>query len=51
MGHAIESLAGFFAQLQQPQPVVDFVRRQLDNPRNAVKKKAAKFLKRFVISA
>ena len=47
MGHAIESLAVFFAQLQQPQPVVDFVRRQLDNPRNAVRKKAAKFLKRY----
>ena len=45
-GHAIESLESFFAQLQQPQPVVDFVRRQLDNPRNAVKKKAARFLKR-----
>jgi len=43
LGHAIKSLALFFAQLRQPQPMVDFVRRQLDNPRNAVRKKAAKF--------
>jgi hypothetical protein len=47
VGLAIESLAGFFAQLRQPQPVLDFVRRQLNNPRNAAKQKAAKFLKRF----
>ena len=46
LGHAIESLESFFGQVRQPQPVVDFVRRQLDNPRNAVKKKAARFLKR-----
>jgi len=48
LGHAVESLGLFYPQLRQSQPVVEFVRRQLDNPRNAVKKKAAKFLKRFV---
>lgn len=50
-GHAIESLGLFYAQLKQPQPVMDFVRRQLDNPRNAVKKKAARFLKRHAQAA
>ena len=45
VGHAIESLESFFALVRRPQPVVDFVWRQLDNPRSAVKRKAAKFLK------
>jgi hypothetical protein len=48
LGHAIESLESFFGQVQRPALVVDFVRRQLDNPRNAVKRKAARFLKRCV---
>lgn len=46
IGHAIESFDLFFEELRQPQPVVDFVKRQLDNSRNAVKKKAAMFLKK-----
>jgi len=48
LGHVVESLELFFGQVQQSAPVVGFVRRQLDNPRNAVKKKAARFLKRCV---
>jgi hypothetical protein len=48
LGHAVASLESFFGQVQQRAPVVDFVRRQLDNPRNAVKRKAARFLKRCV---
>ena len=51
IGHAIESLESFFTHLQRPQPVLAFVRRQRDNPRNAVKKKAARFLKKWGTAA
>jgi len=46
-GHAIESFDLFFVHLKKPQPVVEFVKRQLNNRRDAVKKKAARFLKRY----
>ena len=45
IGHAIEALEGFFGLLKKPRPVLQFVRRQLRNRRNAVRKKAAAFLK------
>jgi hypothetical protein len=45
-GHAIESFDLFFKHLKKPRPVVEFVERQLNNPRNAVKNKAARFLKK-----
>ena len=47
-GHAIESFDLFFEHLKQPQPVIEFVKRQLNNRRNAVKRKAARFLKKYV---
>ena len=46
-GHAIKSFELFFVHLKKPQPVVEFVKRQLNNRRDAVKKKAARFLKRY----
>jgi len=50
-GHAVESLDMFFERLKKPQPVLEFVKRQLNNRRNAVKKKAAKFLKKHAPGA
>ena len=47
-GHAVESFDLFFEHLKQPQPVIEFVKRQLNNRRNAVKRKAARFLKKHV---
>jgi len=46
IGHAIESFDLFFEHLKKPQPVIEFVKRQLNNRQNAVKKKAARFLKK-----
>jgi hypothetical protein len=47
IGHAIKSLGRFFHLLdaKEKTAVVKFVRQQLDNRRNAVRKKAAAFLK------
>jgi hypothetical protein len=49
-GHAIESFDLFFEHLKKPQPVIEFVKRQLNNRRNAVKRKAARFLKKHMPS-
>ena len=49
LGHAVASLDLFFEHLDKPQPVVEFVRRQLHNRRNAVKVKAAKFLRKYAL--
>ncbi|HTQ32496.1 MAG TPA: hypothetical protein VMI53_14900 [Opitutaceae bacterium] len=46
LGHAVQSLDLFFEHIQNPTPVLAFVERQLDNRRNAVKRKAEAFLKR-----
>lgn len=46
LGHTVVSLDLFFEHLDKPQPIVEFVKRQLHNRRNAVKVKAAKFLKK-----
>lgn len=48
LGHAVESLDQAFAHIRRRPPVVQFVRRQLDNRRPAVRRKAARFLKRHV---
>jgi hypothetical protein len=50
LGHVVNSLDLFFANIGDPQPVVAFVQRQLGNSRNAVKKKAAAFLKKHAPS-
>jgi len=46
LGHVVKSLDLFFEHIADPEPVLAFVQRQLDNNRNAVKKKAAAFLKK-----
>ncbi len=46
IGHALLALGEFFDLLDDPRPVLRFVRKQLNNPRPATRKKAAQFLKR-----
>jgi hypothetical protein len=46
VGHVLKSLDLFVKHIGDPEPVVAFARRQLGNSRNAVKKKAAAFLKK-----
>ena len=48
IGHAIQSFDRFFAYIPRKGAVVGFVRRQLDNPRPATRRKAEKFLKKWV---
>jgi hypothetical protein len=51
LGHSINSLAQFFSHLSKRQAVVNMVRRQLRNPRNATRRKAERFLKRYGLHA
>jgi len=51
LGHSINSLAQFFSHLSKRQAVVNMVRRQLRNPRNATRRKAEQFLKRYGLRA
>lgn len=46
IGHAVKSLELFFLCLKEPQPVIEFVERQVNNRRNAVKRNAVRFLKK-----
>ncbi len=48
IGHAIESLARFPESVQRQAAIVSFVRRQLNNPRPATRRKAERFLKKRV---
>ncbi len=50
IGHAIQSLDRFFGCIPHQRAVLSFVRRQLDNPRPATRRKAEKFLKKWVDS-
>jgi hypothetical protein len=47
IGHAIRSFDEFFSHVKDTRPVLQFVRRQLANPRQATRKKAQRFLKRW----
>ena len=47
IGHAVQSLDRFFPHVTLLEPVMEFVRRQLDNPRPATRRKAERFLKRW----
>jgi hypothetical protein len=49
IGHAIESFEQFFGQIENKEPVIRFVKEQTKNTRNAVRKKAEKFLKKHAI--
>jgi len=50
LGHAIGSLDQFFDQLKDKEPVIDLIRRQLKNPRNATRRKAEAFAKKHKIT-
>jgi len=45
LGHAISAFDMYFDQIENKDEVISFVRRQLNNTRNATKVKAEKFLK------
>jgi hypothetical protein len=45
LGHAIKAFDQFFDQIRDKGPVIAFVRRQLENTRNATRNKAEVFLK------
>ena len=47
-GQAIDSFAMFFDKIKNRKPVIEFIKQQLNNSRPAVKKKAEKFLKKFI---
>jgi len=47
-GHAIDSFAMFYNKIENKKPVRDFTKQQLNNSREAVKKKAEKFFKKFI---
>jgi hypothetical protein len=46
IGHAINSFDLFFEQVEDKEPVIAFVRRQLANTRNSTRKKAERFLRK-----
>jgi hypothetical protein len=46
LGHAIKSFDQLFDQLEDKEPVIKLVRKQLKNTRNATRKKAKQFLAR-----
>ena len=46
LGQAITSFDQFFEHIENKEPVLESVRRQLDNTRNSTRKKAAEFLAR-----
>lgn len=46
LGHTIRSFDQFFDQIENKQPVIRLVRKQLRNTRNATRKSAERFLKR-----
>ncbi len=49
LGHAIKSFDQFFDQIEDKEPVIKLIKRQLKNTRNATRKKAEKFIKKHMI--
>lgn len=47
LGKTVESLGLFFDRVKRRRPILEFVRRQLENRRPAVRRKAADFLKEY----
>lgn len=47
IGHAIQAFDRFFPALEETARLLEFVNGQLDNPRPATRKKAARFLKKW----
>jgi hypothetical protein len=50
LGQTIESFDQFFELVQDKEPIIGLVKRQLRNARVATKNKAAKFLKKHQIA-
>lgn len=48
MGHAIKSFDLFFDQIKDKEPVIKLIKKQLKNTRNATRKKAEKFLRKWI---
>ena len=48
-GHAIESFEKYYDKIKDKKPVEDFIKRQLNNTRKPVAKKAERFLKKYKI--
>ena len=48
-GHAIDSLEKFYDEIKDKKPVVCFIKRQVNNNRKPVAKKAKKFLSKYKI--
>jgi hypothetical protein len=48
IGHAIKSFDLFFDQIKDKEPVIKLIKKQLKNTRNATRKKAEKFLKKWI---
>ncbi|NIM60020.1 MAG: hypothetical protein GTO16_13930 [Candidatus Aminicenantes bacterium] len=46
-GHAIKAFDQYFDQSRSKDKIIDFVRKELNNTRNATRKKAEKFLKKW----
>ncbi len=49
LGHTIKSFDQFFNQIKDKEPVTRLIRKQLKNTRNATKRKAEKFVKKYKI--
>ncbi len=49
IGHTIKSIDQFYNQIADKEPVAVFITKQVNNPRNATKKKAEKFIKKYKI--
>jgi hypothetical protein len=47
LGHFIVSVDQFFDQIKDKKPLVDLIKKQLNNTRNATKKKAMQFVKKY----
>lgn len=49
-GHAINSFAQFFDQVENKKPIITFVKKQVNNSRKSVAEKAEKFIKKYQIA-
>ena len=47
IGHAVKSLELFMPHVTRRRPVIEFVQRQIENPRPPTRRKAERFLKRW----
>ena len=47
LGHTLDAFEKFYDKIEEKQPVIDLVTRQLDNTRNSVRKRAEVLLKKW----